>query len=91
MSLTEEPMLIQEADHGTPASGEDRTVSLTIDGKPIEVAAGTSISHGASASPGMHRTESATNRGYSATQLNACGAIKPTAIPPIMPPAETIM
>ena len=35
--------LIQEADLGTPASGEERKVALTIDGEPVSVAAGTSI------------------------------------------------
>ncbi|MGE5722090.1 MAG: molybdopterin-dependent oxidoreductase, partial [Sphingomonadales bacterium] len=40
--------LIKEADHGTPASGDARTVALTIDGKSVSVAAGTSIMRAAS-------------------------------------------
>src|SRR4051812_19060908 len=40
--------LIMEPDHGTPASGDARTVELTIDGQTVTVAAGTSIMRAAS-------------------------------------------
>ena len=40
--------LIHETDHGTPASGRDETVSLTIDGTPVTVPAGTSVMRAAS-------------------------------------------
>ena len=40
------------------------------------------------AGPGRHSTASAIRIGYSATQSNAWGAIKPAAMPPISPPAD---
>ncbi|WP_129793457.1 formate dehydrogenase subunit alpha [Sphingosinicella sp. CPCC 101087] len=40
--------LIVEADHGTPPSPATETVTLTIDGKPVTVPAGTSIMRAAS-------------------------------------------
>ena len=40
--------LIREADHGTPASPLDETVTLTIDGQEVAVPAGTSIMRAAS-------------------------------------------
>ena len=40
------------------------------------------------ASPGRQSTASAIRIGYSATQLNVCGATSATAMPPIMPPAD---
>jgi formate dehydrogenase major subunit len=40
--------LIREADHGTPASGAEGEVTLTIDGTSVTVPAGTSIMRAAS-------------------------------------------
>ena len=41
--------------------------------------------------PGRHSTASTIRIGYSATQLNTCGATRPAAMPPIMPPADIHM
>ncbi len=35
--------LIQETDYGTPIRKADKTVTLTIDGQPVSVPAGTSV------------------------------------------------
>ena len=35
--------LIQEIDYGTPAAKSAKTVTLTIDGKPVTVPEGTSL------------------------------------------------
>jgi len=42
-ALPEFKTLIEETDYGTPASQSEKTVTLTVDGKPITVPEGTSI------------------------------------------------